>query len=74
MSRLGRRSCWLLLPLQLFGLGLYLVVVLWCIVAIILAVWVYSDAEKRGMEAALWMIIVLLTGIIGLIIYLIVRE
>jgi len=50
------------------------VVVLWCIVAIILAVWVYSDAEKRGMEAALWMIIVLLTGIIGLIIYLIVRE
>jgi len=64
----------LLLPLQLFGLGLYLVVVLWCIVAIILAVWVYSDAEKRGMEAALWMIIVLLTGIIGLIIYLIVRE
>ncbi|MBS7246795.1 MAG: PLDc N-terminal domain-containing protein [Candidatus Jordarchaeales archaeon] len=64
----------MLLPLQLFGLGLYLVVVLWCIVAIILAVWVYSDAEKRGMEAALWMIIVLLTGIIGLIIYLIVRE
>jgi len=47
---------------------------LWCIISIVLAVWVYSDAEKRGMEAALWLIIVLLTGVIGLIIYLIVRE
>ena len=46
---------------------------LWCVVAIILGVWVYKDAEERGMEAALWLLIVLLTGIVGLIIYLIVR-
>jgi hypothetical protein len=42
-------------------------------VAILLAVWVYRDAEKRGESGILWLIIVLITGIIGLIIWLIVR-
>jgi len=37
------------------------------IVAILLAVWVYRDAEKRGESGILWLIIVLITGIIGLI-------
>ncbi|MHA1608074.1 MAG: PLDc N-terminal domain-containing protein [Candidatus Freyarchaeota archaeon] len=64
----------MLLPLQFIMGVTYLVIALWCIVAIILAVWVYRDAEERGMEGALWLIIVLLTGIIGLIIYLIIRE
>lgn len=73
-AQVRRRLYLLLLPLQLFALGLYLVIAFWCIISIILAVWVYSDAEKRGMEAALWLLIVLLTGIIGLIIYLIVRD
>jgi len=44
------------------------------IVAILLCVWVYRDAESRGMSGVLWLIIVLITGIIGLIIYLIVRK
>ncbi len=44
------------------------------IIAIALAVWVYKDAEKRGKSGALWLIIVLITGIIGLIIWLIVRP
>ena len=43
------------------------------IVAILLAVWVYRDAESRGESGILWLIIVLITGIIGLIIWLIVR-
>lgn len=43
------------------------------LVAILLAVWVYRDAEKRGESGVLWLIIVLITGIIGLIIWLIVR-
>ncbi|MHA1262637.1 MAG: PLDc N-terminal domain-containing protein [Candidatus Freyarchaeota archaeon] len=34
----------------------------------------YRDARDRGMEAALWLLIVLLTGPLGLIIYLMVRE
>jgi len=42
-----------------------------CIVSIILAVWVYKDAQKREMDATIWLLIVILTGCI---IYLIVRK
>lgn len=51
-----------------------LVPVIWLIVAILIAVWVYKDAEKRGENGALWLIIVILTSIIGLIIWVIVRP
>lgn len=43
--------------------------VLWIIVGI----WVYKDAESRGMGGVLWLIVVILLGLIGIIIYLIVR-
>jgi len=60
-----------------FGLGIVALMiaigVIWFVVAILIAVWVYRDAEKRGESGALWLIIVLITGIIGLIIWLIVR-
>ena len=52
----------------------WIIIVVWCIIGIVLAIWVYKDAESRGMNGALWLIIVILTGIIGLIIYLVVRE
>ncbi len=52
----------------------WIVIIAWCIIGIILAIWVYRDAESRGMNGALWLIIVILLGIIGLIIYLVVRE
>ena len=42
---------------------------------IVICVYVYRDATARGMDnAALWLIIVILTGLIGLIVYLIVRP
>ena len=45
------------------------------IIWIVLAVWVYKDAESRGdSNAVLWLIVVLILGIIGLIIYLVVRK
>lgn len=44
------------------------------IIAIVLAIWVYRDAEKRGGSGALWLIIVIFTGIIGLIIWLVIRP
>ena len=44
------------------------------IIWIVLAIWVYKDAEKRDSSGALWLIIVIVTGIIGLIIWLIVRP
>jgi len=57
------------------GLGLLcLVPIIWLIIAILLCIWVYRDAESRGMSGALWLIIVLILGLIGLIIYLVVRK
>ncbi len=58
----------------LFGCG-----VLPCIVGlaiqIALAVWVYKDATKRGMEnAVLLTVVTALTGLIGLLIYLLMRP
>ena|SRR5882724_932954 len=40
-----------------------------------LLVWVAKDAKNRGMDnAVLWMILVMLTGLIGLIIYILTRP
>lgn len=61
-----------------FGAGVAVlvifVIIIWLIIAILIAIWVYRDAEKRGESGALWLIIVILTSIIGLIIWLIVRP
>ena len=55
-------------------LGIVILGVVFFIIGIALAVWVYKDAKKRDMNAAVWLLIVLLTGCIGCIIYLIVRD
>jgi len=44
------------------------------LINILILVWVYKDAKKRGASGALWVIVVLFTGIIGLIIWLVVRP
>lgn len=44
--------------------------VLWIFVII----WVYRDAERRGMNGILWALLVLIGSVIGLIIYLIIRS
>jgi len=56
------------------GTACFLWVIIWFVIAILIAVWVYKDAEKRGSSGALWLIIIILTGIIGLIIWLIARP
>lgn len=63
-------------PAAAFGLGLAvcaIFLIIWFIVWILVAIWVYRDAQKRGKNGALWLIIVILLGIIGLIIWLVVR-
>lgn len=60
-----------------FGFGLaacFLWIIIWFIIWIAVAIWVYKDAERRGKSGALWLIIVILLGIIGIIIWLIVRP
>lgn len=44
------------------------------IIWIFVIVWVYRDAERRGMNGVLWALLVLIGNIIGLLIYLIVRS
>jgi TctA family transporter len=51
-----------------------LIPIIWFIIAIVLCIWVYRDAESRGMNGVMWLIVVLLAGIIGLIVYLVVRK
>jgi heme/copper-type cytochrome/quinol oxidase subunit 2 len=51
-----------------------LIPIVWFIIGILLCIWVYRDAESRGMNGILWLIVVLIAGIIGLIIYLVVRK
>jgi len=51
-----------LFPLALLALWIYVIV------------WVYRDAEKRGMNGLLWALLVLIGNLIGLIIYLIIRN
>ena len=44
-------------------------------IPILIGVYVYKDAVQRGMNGALWALVVILTpGFIGLIIYLLVRN
>lgn len=46
----------------------------WFIINILLLVWVYNDAKNRGENGAMWALIVLVGGIIGIIFWLIVRP
>ena len=64
-------------PLGFLGAFLMIYVVILIVVCLIglgLAIWVYKDAKKRDMNAAVWLLIVLVTGCIGCIIYLVVRD
>jgi len=66
-----------------FG-DLWLNIVFWVIIGLAIAgaitlqiyiiVWVYRDAKKRNMDETIWLLIVIILGLVGLIIYLIVRE
>ncbi|MFQ6060418.1 MAG: hypothetical protein ACE5KV_03850 [Thermoplasmata archaeon] len=54
---------------------------IWCssyilvfFIQILVAVWIYRDAEERGMSGVLWAILVILFGLLPLIIYLVVRK
>jgi ABC-type transport system involved in multi-copper enzyme maturation permease subunit len=48
-------------------------IIIW-IVIILIGLWVYRDAESRGMSGVLWLIVILVGSLIGLIIYLILRN
>jgi hypothetical protein len=65
-------DAWLWGGLGLAACGIWIII--WFVIFILIAIWVYRDAEKRGSSGALWLIVVIILGIIGLIIWLIVRP
>ena len=53
---------------------LFLPMILMFIISFVIIFWVYRDAEKKGMNGVLWALLVFVGNIIGLLIYLIVRN
>lgn len=51
-----------------------LLALLYLAVAIWILVWVYKDAQSRGMNGALWAILVFFLHLIGLVVFLLVRS
>jgi len=47
--------------------------ILLAIVHILTAIWVYQDIRKRGVGSGIWIAIALLTGLLGTLVYAIVR-
>lgn len=47
---------------------------LFLIIWICVIIWVYRDAERRGMNGVLWALLVFIGNLVGLLIYLIVRS
>lgn len=43
------------------------------IVHVLLAVWVYQDIRKRNSGSGIWIVVTLLTGLLGVLVYAIVR-
>lgn len=59
----------------LFGGLLILIPISVLVLNIALLVWVARDAKARGMDSAvLWMVLVMLTSVVGLIIYILSRP
>ncbi len=62
---------------MMFGIMIILIVFLtiWCVVGVVVALWIYNDAKEReNMDETVWALIGLLLGLFGLIIYILLRE
>jgi len=59
-----------LFPLTFRAIPALALMILWIAVII----WVYRDAERRGMNGLLWGLLVFIGNLIGLLIYLIIRS
>jgi hypothetical protein len=44
-----------------------------CIVHILVAVWIYQDIRRRNAGSGIWIVIALLTGLLGALVYAVVR-
>jgi hypothetical protein len=63
-----------LLVHDLGGLELLLPLGMPLLFGLAFGVWVYRDAEARGMDGAVWLLILLVSGPLGLILYFVLRK
>ena len=57
------------------GVFVIIFAIAWIALVIYLWVWVARDAKARGLDnAVIWMVLVIFTGLLGLIIYLLARP
>ena len=62
-------------PLVSGLIAVYIIVIIIALgLTIWMCIWVYRDAKKRGQNEVLWLLVVLVGGCIGLLVYLIVRD
>jgi len=45
----------------------------WAVVNILLAIWVYQDIRKRNAGSGIWIVVTLMTGLLGALVYAVVR-
>ena len=65
-----------------FGGAMFFIALLFLVIGLVSTLvwlyatyWTYNDAKRRGMdEPAIWAIVVFATNLVGLVVYLIVRE
>ena len=53
--------------------GPHLLLLLVLVVHILVAVWVYQDIRQRNSGSGIWIVVALLTGLLGVLVYAIVR-
>lgn len=63
----------------LFGSMCLILIVVLFIIDILIMIWIYKDAESRGMSGVTWLVLLLVGGIFGfwwiiLIVYLVIRK
>lgn len=56
------------------GIPLVILPIAFLALWVLVLIWVYRDAERRGMSGILWLLLVLIGNIVGLLIYAIVRS
>jgi membrane protease YdiL (CAAX protease family) len=54
--------------------AIFLLLTVWCIIRLAVSVWVYHDASELGRDAMGWMGLVCVLGLLGLIVWLVVRP
>jgi len=53
--------------------GAFPLLLLVLVVHILVAVWVYQDIRRRGCGSGIWIVIAVLTGLLGTLVYAVVR-